>query len=334
MTKKDEKISPMESISIKDISNLSIIDMVMLQLLLKHDKPIVRHILYNEILRFLTKEKQKVVSSTSFNEAPAGAKEFQKYLKKPNKFSSSSLYYSLDNLESYGLVKYNRDENNRVISVEATQYTEILINTILKHVIKFGLIDVEQNKFLPKIIKEVVEEKVLADLQDKKFGTMLYIWFSNIVNAKCISFFSTIANNLFILSNKEAFENVSKLGIENVQYSSLFEKTIRESDNFFDGVIIPYHFKGTSFKDVSKKAILQEAFRIVKENGVVIIHGYTDVPDIDHAFLNIFTHWVNNIYTDVEFYSVEKFKKELLETGAKEVEVFVYKGHLFGIGRK
>ncbi len=324
----------MDSFSIKDIVNLSIVDMVMLQLLLKHTKPVVRHILYNEISQFLTMEKKKVVKSTKFNDIPAGAKKFQDFLQTNKKFSSSSLYYSLDNLEKKGLVKFNYDKKDKVESVEATQYTEILINTILKHVIKFGLIEAEQNQSLPEIIKEVVEEKVLADLEGKKFGTMLYIWFSNFINVKSINLFSKITKNLFILSNKEAFENVSKLGLDNIQNTSLFNKTIRESDNFFDAVIIPYHFRNTNFEDVSKEVILEDAFRIVKENGVVIIHSYTKVPDIDHAFFNIFTKWVKNIYTDIEFYSEEEFKDELLKTGAKEAEVFVYKGHLFGIGRK
>ncbi|MHA1240429.1 MAG: hypothetical protein ACTSQU_06505 [Promethearchaeota archaeon] len=334
MPDQNEKKTPIDSFSIKDIVNLSIVDMVMLQLLLRHSEPVVRHNLYNEISRFLTQEKQKVVELTNFNDVPVGAQKFQEFLHINKKFSSSSLYYSLANLEKKGLVKFNYDKKDRVESVEATQYTEILINTILKHVIKFGVIEAEQNKFLPKIIKEVVEEKVLTGLKNKKFGTMLYICFSNIINAKCISFFSTITNNLFILSNMEAFENVSKLGIDNVQYSSLFNKTIRESDNFFDGVIIPYHFKDIIFKGVSKKTILEEAFRIVKENGVVIIHGYTTLPDIDHAFFNVFTEWVKNIYTDVEFYSEEEFKDKLLKAGAKEAEVFVYKGHLFGVGNK
>ena len=328
------KNPPMDSFSIKDIVNLSIVDMIMLQLLLKHTKPVVRHILYNEISQFLTTEKQKVVKSTKFNDIPAGAKKFQDFLQTNKKFSSSSLYYSLKNLEGKGLVKFNYDKNDKVESVEATQYTEILINTILKHVIKFGLIEAEQNKFLPGIIKEVVEEKALTNFKDKKFGTMLYIWFSNFINAKCINLFSTITKNLFILSNIEAFENVSKLGLKNIQNTSIFNNTIRESDNFFDGVIIPYHFRNTNFENVSKEIILEEAFRIVKENGVVIIHSYTKLPEIDHAFFDIFTKWVRNIYTDIKFYSEEEFKDELLKTGAKKVEVFVYKGHLFGIGWK
>ncbi len=336
MPTKNENKTPIDSFSIKDIVNLSIVDIVMLQLLLKHTKPVVRHILYNEISHFLSKEKQKVVASTDFSDVPAGAEKFQNFLQtnEGKKFSSSSLYYSLDNLEKKGLVKYNYDKKDKVESVESTQYTEILINTILKHIIEFGLIEAEQSKFLPDIIKEVVEEKVLKDYEDKKFGTMLYIWFSNFINAKCVSLFSTLTKNLFILSNKEAFENISKLGLKNVQITSLFNKTIRESDNFFDGVFVPYHFRNTNFKDLSKESILEEAFRIVKENGVVIIHSYTNVPDINHAFLNIFTNWVKNIYTDIEFYSEEDFKDELLKAGAKEAEVFVYKGHLFGIGNK
>ena len=334
MPDQTEKKKSIDSFSIKDIVNLSIVDMVMLQLLMKHTKPVVRHNLYNEISQFLTKEKQKVAEITNFNDVPAGAKKFKKFIQTNKIFSSSSLYYSLDNLEKKGLVKFNYDKKDRVESVEATQYTEILINTILKHIIEFGLIEAEQSKFLPEIIKEVVEEKVLSDLEEKKFGTMLYIWFSNFINVKCINIFSTLTKNLFILSNKEAFENIYKLGLENVQNTSLFSNTIRESDNFFDGVFVPYHFRNTNFKDVSKESILSEAFRIVKENGVVIIHSYTNVPDIDHAFLNIFTKWVKYIYTDIEFYSEEGFKDELLKAGAKEAEVFVYKGHLFGIGRK
>ena len=130
MTEQNEKSTSIESISIKDIANLSIVDMVMLQLLLKHEKPVVRHILYNEILHFLTREKRKVAKSTKFENGPDGAEEFQNFLHMPKKFSSSSLYYSLDNLESKGLVKYNYDDRKRVESVEATLYTEILINTM------------------------------------------------------------------------------------------------------------------------------------------------------------------------------------------------------------
>jgi Fe2+ or Zn2+ uptake regulation protein len=334
MPKKDEITIPTDSISIKHIANLSIVDMVMLQLLQKHEKPVVRHILYNEISQFLTRERKKVASSVKVNTKASGVKEFYSWLKEPTKFSSSSLYYSLDQLESKGLVKYNRDENGKVISVEATQYTEILINTILKHVVKFGLIDTEQNKFLPGIIKEVVDEKILSLLGKNNFGTLLYIWFSDLVNAKCMNIFSSLSDNLFVLSNQVAFESVRKLDIDNVQNTSIFNSTIRESDKFFDGVIIPYHFKYTNFENVSKEAILKEAFRVVKNNGVVIIHSYTEIPNINHAIFNIFINWIENIYGELEFYTEEKFKQQLLKAGAKEVDVFVHKGHLFGIGKK
>ena len=199
MSVKDEKTTTIEGISIKHIANLSIVDMVMLQLLLKHEKPIVRHILYNEISQFLMRERKKVAKSIKSDRETEGAEEFYGWLQQPTRFSSSSLYYSLDQLESKGLVKYNRDENEKVISVESTKYTEILINTILKHVVKFGLIDTEQNKFLPEIIKEVIGEKILSTLENKKFETLLYIWFSDLINAKCVKQFSSLSDNLFCL---------------------------------------------------------------------------------------------------------------------------------------
>ena len=334
MPEKDENTTSVEIISIKHIANLSIVDILMLQLLLKHEKPIVRHILYNEISQFLSRERKKVAKGIKIGDETSGAEEFYEWLKQPTRFSSSSLYYSLDNLESKGLVKYNRDENDKVLSVEGTQYTEILINTILKHIIKFGLIDTEQNKFLPDVIKEVIGEKILSTLDNNKFGTLLYIWFSDLINAKCMNLFASLVENLFVLSSQVAFESVLKLDIDNVQKTSIFSDTIRESDNFFDAVIIPYHFKNTNFDGVSKNSVLKEAFRIVKDKGVVIIHSYTEIPPLNHAIFNIFIKWVENIYEELEFYTEGKFRKELLSAGAKETEIFVYKGHLFGVGRK
>ena len=72
--------------------------MVMLQLLLKHEKPVVRHILYNEISQFLNREKQKVVKSIKFDTQSPGAKKFKALLENDKKFSTSSFYNRLKNL--------------------------------------------------------------------------------------------------------------------------------------------------------------------------------------------------------------------------------------------
>ncbi len=327
-------MTTMDSISIKHIINLSIVDMVMLQLLLKHEKPVVRHILYSEITQFLTRETQKVVKSTKFEDDSPGSKEFKNLLEKDKKFSTSSFYNSLKNLEAKGLVKSNKDENDKIVSVEASEYTEILINTISKHVIRFGLIEAEKNKFFPNIIKEVIEKEIFEPKDINKFGTALYISFSDFINTKCLKLLLQASDTLFVLLKNEIFENISKMGFEDLQNTTVFNKTIREPDNFFDAVILPYPFEISDFTDVNKENILKEAFRIVKKDGSVLIHGYSDLPNIEHALLGIFIKWVKNVYTDIELSSERKFKEELLNTGAKEVKVFKYKGHLFGIAHK
>jgi len=334
MMKKGEKATLIEIISIKNIVNLSIVDMVMLQLLLKHEKPVVRHMLYNEISQFLTREKKKVAKSIKFNDGSPGAKEFKELIDNDKKFSTSSFYNSLKNLEGDGLVKSNKDENDKIISVEATKFTEILINTISKHIIRFGLIEAEKSKLFPDIIKEVIEEELFKPQEINEFGTALYISLSDFINAKCIKNLRQITDNLFILSKKEEFDNISKLNYKNIQTTSVFNKTIREPDNFFDMVVVPYYFGITDLEGVTKEDILKEAFRIIKESGNVIIHGYNEMPKIDHALLNTFIKWVENVYTDIETSSEKKFKEALFNAGAKEAKVFVYRGHLFGIGNK
>ena len=171
-------------------------------------------------------------------------------------------------------------------------------------------------------------------IEDKKFGTILYIWFREFIKPEFMKVFSAMTENLFILSREKTFENATKFGLNNVQPTALFNGTIRESDNFFDAVIVPYHYKDESVLGITKQQILKEAFRITKSSGVVIIHGFVPIPNIDHGILNIFVKWVKEIYKGLIFYTEEQFKGELLNAGANKAETFVYKGHLFGVGRK
>ncbi|MHA2087427.1 MAG: hypothetical protein ACW972_04070 [Promethearchaeota archaeon] len=329
MTDINEITSPIEGISIRDIGNLSIVEILVLQKLLRHGRPVVRHILFNEVSQFLLREQSKVADSLNFKDLPVGAQKFYQFLNGKKKFSSSSFYYSLDNLEGKGLVKFNKDKNNKVESVEATKYTEVLNSTVLKHIIKFGILVPEQDKFLTEIVKEAIKL-----IEDKKFGTLLYIWFRDFIKIEFLNIFSAMAENLFMLSREKTFENVAKFGLNNVQPTALFNGTIRESDNFFDAVIVPYHYKDESVLGVTKQQILKEVFRITKSTGVVIIHGFVPIPNIEHGILKIFVKWVKEIYKGVVFYTEEEFQNELLNAGANKAETFLYKGHLFGVGRK
>lgn len=335
LTVKKNKKDTIENLSIKDIGNPSIVEILMLQILLRHGKPVVRHILYNEIMEFLLLEKKKIsedIGNPSIEEMkdnPEDAGKFHKYLGSKKTFSSSSLYYSLDNLEAKGLVKYKRDKNKKVETVDSTDYTGILIDTILKHLIKFGLLEAQQNIKLPNAI-----EKVLKSLSNKKLDSLLYVWFKNYVSTEYIDFFPNIAEHLFLLSKKPVFDNAVKLGLENIQLSTLFRNTIREPNDFFDAVIIPFHRKDANINGMTKKSILKEAFRVINENGVVIIHGFPVIPDIEHALLQIFTKWIKDNYREINYYTKEEFEEELLKAGAKEVDILIKDGFLFGIGKK
>jgi hypothetical protein len=328
MTNLNEKISPIKGFSITDVSHLSIVELIMLQILLRHGRAVIRHNLYNEVSQFLESEKKKVASSINFKDLTPSGQKFYKFIQSKKRFSSSSLYNNLENLEKKGLVKFNRI-NEKVESVEATEYTEMLNTNVLKYIIKTGLLLVEQNRLLPEIIKKIGEL-----IGSKKYGTMLFIWFDNFINYESINISSSITDNLFILSKKEVFDTIEKYGIKNIQHTSLFNDTIRESDNFFDAVVIPYHYRNANLYSMNKKTILEEAIRITKNDGKVIIHSFIDFPKIEHPFFNIFLRQVKEVYTEVIFYTEEEFRKELVDAGAKNIEIIEEKGHLYGIGKK
>ena len=77
----NEITSQIESISIRDIGNLSIVELLVLQKLLRHGRPVVRHILFNEVSQFLISEQKKVANSINLKDLPVGAQKFHKFLK-------------------------------------------------------------------------------------------------------------------------------------------------------------------------------------------------------------------------------------------------------------
>ena len=243
--------------------------------------------------------------------------------------SSSSFYHSLDNLENRGLIKYNFGESNKVETIEGTEYTEILINTILKHFIKFGLVEREQNRTLPDIVRNSCKE-----IFKEKCNKMLYVNFTNFIFPDYIKALSSLTNELFILSNPEVYENFSNQELKQFQRTSLYEDTIREAENFYDIVIIPYINEFDNIQGTNRSKLLKEAIRVVNNNGIVIINGFLHIPKQDLGILNIFRDWIKNNYGELNLFSKEKFRKELDMAGAVNIEFTVNNGILFGYGSK
>ena len=79
----------------------------------------------------------------------------------------------------------------------------------------------------------------------------------------------------------------------------------------------------------AKNINLTEIVDIIKQSGLQVIFWAFGI-----VLLNIFIKWVQNVYPDIQTNSELKFQEDLVKAGAREVEVFTYKGHLFGIGYK
>ena len=94
--------------SVNDLSNLSLFEIIILQLLLQHSKSVVRHALYLEVNQFLQNEefkKKKINSDITGSEA-----SYYSFLRNQKMRSTSSFYNSLDNLNKLGFVTYVKNE--------------------------------------------------------------------------------------------------------------------------------------------------------------------------------------------------------------------------------
>ena len=67
---------------------------------------------------------------------------------------------------------------------------------------------------------------------------------------------------------------------------------------------------------------------------VVIINGFLQIPEKELGILNIFKNWIINNYGELNLFSKEDFKKELIKAGAVNIKFTVNNGILFGYGSK
>lgn len=100
-----------------EFPDISIVEMITLQILLRYSKPVIRYVLYIEVNQFL-KEKKKL--------------------------STSSFYNNLANLERRGYVFFKHEGSSRRILVEPTNLGRTAIDSIFYYFIRNGLIDESQ----------------------------------------------------------------------------------------------------------------------------------------------------------------------------------------------
>ncbi|MGV9197446.1 MAG: hypothetical protein ACOC44_19525 [Promethearchaeia archaeon] len=326
MNEKDEKSDELrEVLQIGDFFDLSIVEVITLQLLLRYSEPFIRHSLYLEVKNLLMKKKRKF-ERLNYMGLSAQEKKYYDYLKEKKNLSTSSFYNNLSNLEGKGLVSFNYKENGKIETVQSTTLAQDAIEIILKFLIFNNV--VLEIPFQTSLISLIAEK-----IERTEFSNLLLVFFEEVLDIKLTQALHKLTEQPFILFGNEPIEDLSMFGLKNIEMSELFGSKIREANEFFEAVVVPCYGKNTKFENTSKIDTLKELTRVTKTGGFLILVARSTLPVTD----NYFTNKLNEIYersVQQRILTPEQMQKDFIKAGIKNPEIFDHQGILFGIGRK
>lgn len=304
---------------IGEFSNLTLVDLLLLQRLIRHQEPVVRYILYQEVNQLIhPKIKQQLSAEDLFSNSL-----------KPPSLSTSSFYNSLKTLALRGLVKFNlgkssgKSQKKKIETVEATEDAELVLKYIYGYFLVMMVNDVQ---YFTNILGEIVKR-----VGASHFESLLTVNVSEDVDFNLLKFLSELADQVYFLSREELNEDLKKSEFENLLFTNMINNIIREPNDIFDIAIVPGYEKDLEFYELSRIDLLKELKRVIKVGGVVISVVRAHFPDIK----NFYGNELLKAYSEAVggcFFINEELEEDFKAAEFSKIEVFEYQGLIVGIG--
>ncbi len=291
-----------ESIQHKKVlyPDLSIVEIIALQILGRHTEPIIRHALLLEVNQFLNNNIKEL--------------------------STSKFYNSLANLERKGLVIFTRKSTSKQVLISQTAYTSTVIEKIFRLFLRNVIID--ESEFTIQFSKRILEKVGI-----EYFANICMIMMEgrpNLVNIKLSTKFS---KNVFLLLREENHDLVRKTDLENLKYSKIINNKIREPNNIFDLVALSSYQLHPDFYGMSRIEILKEAKRITKSGGVVVINARSKLPITKNFYVSELLKVYSKIVKERTM-TEQQIKNDFQKAEISKFEIFDHNGVIIGIGWK
>jgi len=307
---------------LKNYFDLSILDLLTLEILLNQKGPIKRHSLYKEVNHFiLYREDRILLKSPSLNGNLMNL--INKNIKEIKAISTSSFYNNLNQLEKKGLLKYTI-KNKKIKTVEKTGITFYLIKTIFYNLLQTIISNVST---IPEGAANFIREKYKLD----DFDSLLLILIDEFQEIESEYIFRR-TKNLTILTNKPRYKNIFKSN-NNLTFTHIEKGIIREPEDFFSGIYVGRFQKNMNFHDISLDNLVKEAIRVLKPRGYIIFSTPLIVEPIDNLIIDVLINFYNELNSNLIF--KENELRNILESnGINDIHFFNYSGNLITIGFK
>lgn len=309
--------------SIADFIDLSLVEVLTLQFLIRHSEPVVRHTLYLEVSQFL-QSKSTALGSIDPKKLSLSEKRYLQFLQNKKMLSTSSFYNNLSNLEKKGLIKSNLNKKGKVESIEITKLTSPLLELILQHFIRFGV-----RAEYPAMLN--MRDLIIKKLGKERFENILLVWLNDYIDLKLLRIAYDVTDSMFILAKNDFTGDLINSGMENVKFSSIYGEKIREPNEVFDIVFFPFYYRNVEISGLTNKDLLKEAARITKSQGTVIITAQSKPPKIKGELVSRVIEIYESANKDT-IYKLNEMKNDFNNAGISKTEIFDHAGDLIGIG--
>ncbi|MEJ2250446.1 MAG: hypothetical protein P8Y70_15315 [Candidatus Lokiarchaeota archaeon] len=311
----------MDFLRIGDFTGLSIIDLITLQILLSHENPVVRHVLYLEVNKYI-KHEEELFESRTLNLSDT-ERLFYESIEVKKDLSTASFYNNLENLERLGLLCFNKNTAGKIETVEPSKLT----NSVLK-IILTGLF----NLYIERIMKYYFNQMdfILEKLEKNHFSSILSILLSKNIYGTYLKIVSEITKEAFVLTKQEQREILQKLHFENIKYSRIIKDKIREPEDIFELAIIPTYLKKPRFYNFTRIDLLKELIRVVKPGGYIILISGSDLDSSNNVYMNELIEIYNNLFRDIIF-SEKEIEEDLHKVGLSNFRIYNHNGILVSI---
>ena len=305
---------------IQEFADLSILELVTLQLLSRHQEPIVRHSLFLEVQQFFQKDQN------NNHKANIGVSEseqkFITFTQNRNPISTSSFYNNLNNLAKKGLLSFQDSGNIRLI--EANELTKLVENVVFQHFFRTRM---------PFEVDSMIESstEILKTIGKAKFDSFLLIWLYDNADLPFFRLITNVTDYPFILCDEELYNSTINKSIDAIKYTNVFNGLIREPDDVFEFTFISYLDRESGFFGMNRGSMLKEAIRVTKKGGHVVLTNYSELPLTE----NYATNNLIQIYNTINKYQIsnkKQLEEDMRKAGLNKITILELKGFIFGIG--
>ncbi|MEJ2252729.1 MAG: hypothetical protein P8Y97_24110, partial [Candidatus Lokiarchaeota archaeon] len=259
----------LECINLLHFMDFNIIELLILELLIKHKDPVIRHTLYYEVSEYLKTFECKVenIPSSQLTEFEMKIVKFIRQKEEKSKLLSPSSFYN------------NYNDNGKVETIETTDYSQILFEKLAQHLVQFMSIS-NDFKYIDNLIDEL--QKIVGV---EYVDSLLIIWLPFLFDMRIIKSLKKTAKRLFLLSRIDKEDELKDRGLTDIIITLIYNQTIREPNDVFDIVVFPYYVN-VELRGLSIIDLLKEGYRVLKEEGTLIALIDRRAPKTDHITLN------------------------------------------------